>query len=310
MLENSKQYDSTERTGVSLVQYIVSKELGWIFREQFVSDMGVDAHLELVIRGIPTGLLVGAQIKSWRKSNFKETPDSFIYRGSMKHYHYWINHSLPVILIADINDENTTCWVHVTEEKIKKFKKTWTIEIPKRNLFNTSAKRALSLVFAGTDSQKRLRQLSLDAPLIEHLSAGGKLSVELEDWIQKSTPRSNVTIFVKDSKGQEISQQKFFLYHEEKNIVSLARTLFPWADSGLDRTFYIDYFYPGSEYEECYMELHEDGEENIEEILLSSSNIIPYRNVLNEVDLYRFNLSLNELGASSLKVFAYVGGGV
>lgn len=90
------------------MQYIISKELGWIFREQFASDMGVDAHLELVIRGIPTGLLIGAQIKSWRKSNFKEASDSFIYRGKIKNYDYWINNSLPMILIANIHDADIT----------------------------------------------------------------------------------------------------------------------------------------------------------------------------------------------------------
>ena len=45
------RYSTTERIGVNAVEHIVLHELGWIFREQPIVDMGIDAHIERVDDG-------------------------------------------------------------------------------------------------------------------------------------------------------------------------------------------------------------------------------------------------------------------
>jgi hypothetical protein len=51
--------------GVNAVEGVVLKEFGWLFREQAVSDYGIDAHVEEVDSdNKPTGKLVALQIKS------------------------------------------------------------------------------------------------------------------------------------------------------------------------------------------------------------------------------------------------------
>jgi hypothetical protein len=59
------RYSPTERIGVSAIEHVVVSELSWIFREQPIVDMGIDAHIELVDETYrPTGQLIGAQIKT------------------------------------------------------------------------------------------------------------------------------------------------------------------------------------------------------------------------------------------------------
>jgi len=53
----------TERLGVSAVEHYFSSH-GWLFREQFTHDYGIDAQVEIVRDGQPTGALIGIQIKS------------------------------------------------------------------------------------------------------------------------------------------------------------------------------------------------------------------------------------------------------
>ncbi|MDH6630603.1 hypothetical protein M2271_008464, partial [Streptomyces sp. LBL] len=38
-----------DRAGVTRTSYLVATRLGWLFREQETSDVGIDAHLEVVI---------------------------------------------------------------------------------------------------------------------------------------------------------------------------------------------------------------------------------------------------------------------
>jgi hypothetical protein len=54
----------TDREGVAIFQRIVSRDLGWIFREQTVVDQGVDGQVEVAIEGHGTGRLIAVQIKS------------------------------------------------------------------------------------------------------------------------------------------------------------------------------------------------------------------------------------------------------
>ena len=54
----------TERVGVNAVEAIFLNELNWAFREQTVSDYGIDAQVEVMEDGKPTGKLIALQIKS------------------------------------------------------------------------------------------------------------------------------------------------------------------------------------------------------------------------------------------------------
>ena len=52
-----------ERLGVNAVEEAFLK-MGWLFREQPISDFGIDAHAEPTSDDWPTGQLIALQIKS------------------------------------------------------------------------------------------------------------------------------------------------------------------------------------------------------------------------------------------------------
>lgn len=57
----------TDRDGVNAVESIFIRELKWIFREQTISDWGIDAHVEVTNRDEPIGRLLAVQIKSGKR---------------------------------------------------------------------------------------------------------------------------------------------------------------------------------------------------------------------------------------------------
>ena len=68
----SSRYSNTERLGVNETDRIVTKYLGWIFREQPIVDVGLDAIVEQSENGNPMGRFIAVQIKSG-KANFHDS---------------------------------------------------------------------------------------------------------------------------------------------------------------------------------------------------------------------------------------------
>lgn len=146
ILTMSGRYSPTERIGVNAVERIVIQELGWIFREQPIVDVGVDAIIEQCENGNPTGKFIAVQIKSGG-SSFHITDSRLIYYASHIHYHYWLNINIPIILIAYLPNVNQAYWQHISEANFKKSKLRWKIEIPKRLIFDRSSKGKLFNIF-------------------------------------------------------------------------------------------------------------------------------------------------------------------
>lgn len=294
MTENKPRNDNTERIGVNAVEAITIKDFNWIFREQPIQDMGIDAHIELVDDGKPTGKLLAVQIKTGI-SHFNEKEDVLTYYGKLQHLDYWNNHSLPVILIAHLPDEDKTYWVLINEQTIERTKKSWKVDIPKNNIFSETSKNRLSIAFEGSPAQQKLRKLALDEPLMRHIEKGGKVSIELEEWINKSLSRSPVQIYIIDENGDEELAKDLFYYYTGRTLEEFAQEIFPWASISIDINFY-DENQDDEDYE--YAEWKADMNFSERKPLL----IYPYRNACGEVDYYRLELKLNDLGTSFLRV--------
>lgn len=289
------RYSETERIGVSAIESIVARELKWIFREQMIADMGIDAHLELVEDGQPTGKLIGLQIKTG-PGNFTVKNDSLVYYGSIEHREYWLNHSLPVIIVAHLPETGETCWAHVSSKNVELTSKAWKIEIPRNNLFGEAKKRSLTEIFEGPESQQKLRRLAMDEPLMRHINKGGKVSVELEDWVNKSLGRTPVTVYIECEDGSETVQEYGYVFHDRFDIEALTLELFPWSTASIDEEFY-EFNCDQSEDDGAYWEDPDHSPRNI---------FYPYTNACNEVDYYRIKLGLNKIGASYLVISKYL----
>lgn len=133
--------------GVRTVESVICDKIGLIFRRQEKNDLGIDAQIEFLQEDRKgTGRLIAIQIKCG-ESFFKEQNDEgFIYRGEFKHYNYWINHSLPVLLIICHPTTKDSYWVHVTKSNTKLLSKAWKITIPFNNRLDSDSKCELKRI--------------------------------------------------------------------------------------------------------------------------------------------------------------------
>jgi hypothetical protein len=145
---------TAERRGVNAVESIFLNELGWLFREQMVSDFGIDTQVEVVENNEPTGKLIALQIKSGA-SYFRRKGNDFVFYGEKRHLEYWIRHSLPVFLILHDPDRNLVLWQKVERRLANITDKGWSIIVPSANLLNAASKVFLSDGIAHDDESIR-----------------------------------------------------------------------------------------------------------------------------------------------------------
>jgi len=249
--------------------------------------MGIDAHVELVERGNPTGKLAALQIKTGA-SHFNEKKHAFVYYGKNEHLDYWLNHSLPVLFVAHFPSSGVTLWVHVTEKSVVRTKKAWKVEIPKSNIFGTEYANSIAEVFEGTSAQHEMRRLAIDEPMMRHIVDRGRVSVRFEDWINKSLGRTPVEVFVYDENGDEELSREWFLYYRGFGPKGLVEALFPWATAVVDQEFY----------DENSRAIDEDN--GVSYQCDPEEHIYPYDEAAGEVEYYQLKLTLNDLGNAFL----------
>ena len=121
----------TGRLGVICVDRIVTEELGWIFREQPTADYGIDAQIEICEGGRPTGRLIAVQIKSGSSWFARGDAEGFTYTGSLRHLDYWLEHSLPVILVLCDPAERRAYWTPVERGHVRRGGSSWSIRVPR-----------------------------------------------------------------------------------------------------------------------------------------------------------------------------------
>lgn len=156
-------YNNQERLGIHAVAKIFNNEFNWVFRDQPVNDFGIDALVEVTRLSLnfkkllPIGKLIAVQIKSG-KSYFKENMnDYFVFRGLKKHLDYWLNYSIPVILILYDKSADMAYWQIINHSTVISTEKSFKVHIPKKNLLNANNRETLvGISFFKDDYQYRL----------------------------------------------------------------------------------------------------------------------------------------------------------
>lgn len=286
------RYNPTERIGVSQIQSVFSKYYGWIFREQIIGDVGIDAQVEYVQDGNPTGKLLGIQIKTGA-SHFHESEDSFTYYIDETHYLYWMNHSLPVILIGHLPESNYTFWQFVSEENIDRTSTRWKLTIPKsQQLESNYSKERITQIALNNQESEKLMRLKFDKELMVFLQNGGKISVYTMEWLHKSLGRGPFEIILNPGETEEIVRKWHTFYHGK--LLEVLNHYFPWADLSIDQEFYDDKFDEDSVYN------------MFNPNYIHTLQIYPYEVLSGEVGNYRIQLKLNDIGKSFLRMEDYL----
>lgn len=143
------KFDKSEakgRKGIHEVGLAISR-MKWIFRDQPVSDTGIDGHIETCDQNErATGKLIGCQIKSGPSYFGERTASGFVYRGDADHLAYWLGHSLPVIVVL-CKEETAECfWQVINEDTVVRTGKEWKIEVPKSQILREGEKTALQTI--------------------------------------------------------------------------------------------------------------------------------------------------------------------
>lgn len=226
------RYNPTERIGVNAVERIVLEDLKWIFREQPIVDVGIDALIEIVDEGNPTGQFIAAQIKSG-KGNFHQTENSFTYYTSDIHYNYWTKSNLPIILVAYIPDDSSAYWVPILLEKFRRNKRQWRIDIPMKQKLNAHSENRLRSLLDHSNviitneiwTNEKTEELTVKA---ENISKSADLITEITNYLSSlrlSFETANVALNELITQGENIKS-----YQTEKvlNTISASiRTLTP-----------------------------------------------------------------------------------
>ncbi|MBB2924011.1 DUF4365 domain-containing protein [Cellulomonas cellasea] len=127
------------RLGASILGAIVADDLGWLFREQHVSDQGIDAHVEVAENESGTGRLVALQIKSGKSWFREKIPGGWVFRLTDRERRLWLGHALPVIVVLVDTKTKTAYWERITATTVVSTGKRYKILVPDRQTVSEAA---------------------------------------------------------------------------------------------------------------------------------------------------------------------------
>jgi hypothetical protein len=305
--------------GVLAVGKLVEGKLGWIYREQPTCDHGVDAHIEICDEdGKPTGRLLALQIKCGPRYLKEQTPDAYIYRGKTRHLEYWQGHALPVVLILYDDTKDVAYWNVIDPSTVERTERGWKTELPFHNTLGPEAEERLRAMAEGTPYQRRLSALVLAKPWMEMVAAGEAVRLEVQQWVNKSSGRGSLRLFLQEDLERRTSRAKTiqewpFVMFPGLQYRDAMRWLFPWAELQVDLDFYEPYDEEKHD-DACGIWDSEDGcyimhDPEFSEWREGLSTFRPYQVAAGEVAMYRFELSLNEVGRAFLLLDGYLNSG-
>lgn len=134
-----KRFDSTNNIGVSLLNLCFSREIGWIVRNVFEEDMGIDANVEQVKNGRPTARYISVQLKTGLGNVHIDKNGDFIYYLSLVHYEYWMSSSIPVIIALCDPESALIYWEAIRRVNIDKTNSKYKIKIKKEHILSKAS---------------------------------------------------------------------------------------------------------------------------------------------------------------------------
>ncbi len=174
---------SAQRTGsagVTTVAKLVEDELNWRFRRNHQEDdFGIDGYVDIIgAGGSVLGRSFAVQIKTGPSHVAKTTEQGFLLYGELKHLNYFLNSSVPVILIWVDDSASRAWWVHIKPYAVRLTKTGWSVLIPRANLFDASCKADLSIIAGPTNNflplLERARLFMLNSMPLFHFCESGK----------------------------------------------------------------------------------------------------------------------------------------
>jgi hypothetical protein len=281
--------------------------LGWLFREQPTEDYGIDAHAEVVDEDMIRGRLLAFQIKSGA-SWFKEPgPDGWWFRPDAAHVQYWTNHSLPVVVVLYHPETERCHWQLVNRTTLVETSTGgWKLLVPEGQVLDENARRPLQEAAEGDPYVLRVRELQLARRWMEMLAGGTRLVIDIEEWVNKTSGRGSITLGVDNEDGEgPTTLASWGVFLGLASYAEVVPRLFAWADVHVHEETYDQADHEQFE-AECVFYDENDRFERMDYREWAAGrephNLRPYANAAGEVDYWRLELTLNELGRAFLVV--------
>lgn len=304
--------NSTERKGVHYCG-LIAEENNWLFREQPINDIGIDAHMELTE---PTGeskQLLALQIKSGA-SWFKEQKDGcIIFRDiNERQYNYWTKNSLPCIVVLYNPDDKMCIWQKLTTKTIERTSggtgKGFFVKVPLEQVFLSEESNKKLISFTNLPQHITNYNFMLSQKkFMEIIRDGGEVKLHSSEWVNKSSGRGDTELIVDD--GKNVIKYSYPYWFPFTPYTEVFPRLFPWADFSADEDFFEENDL------DRWRELHCYYDEEDDDWLIVGKTFEEFRKGLNpmrsldhsgEIAEYMMVLSLNELGKAFLEVDRFV----
>lgn len=221
--------ERTNRRGVHAVGSIfLGEDFEWFFRSQEVSDVGIDALVEILDNDEPTGKLLALQIKTGQ-SYFRKSGRNYVLNIDDRHMKYWIKYDLPVyIILADLK-KKLFLWQKVERLLCEPTRSGWRLKIPATNVLDANAKHFFER-FTSNDPQSLMRtSFALDRELIEEIEKEGGRSIFVwDEWVNKGLRWRNLRVYIGGDRS--VAPDLTIDYHlAATGLPEVMVKLFPWC---------------------------------------------------------------------------------
>lgn len=303
--------NSTERIGIYHCAEIAERNK-WMFREQPIDDVGIDAHMEFIDDMNPKQL-IALQIKSGASWFKEKRGNSIIFRGiNERQYNYWTMNSLPCIVVLYNPEDGTCIWQKLTTETIERTKdgqgKGFFVKVPLNQVFlNKSSKNTLLSYSNLPQHVQNYNFLLSQKKFMEIIQNGGEVKLYSNEWVNKSSGRGETKLIVND--GNETKEYLYPYWFPFTPYTEVFPKLFPWAHFSVDEEFFEENDMELWKDLHCYYDKEEDEWEVVGDTFEDfRKKLAPMRFIdhAGEVAEYMLVLSLNELGNAFLTVDQFV----
>jgi hypothetical protein len=230
--------DLVSRSGVEAVRLIVVQELGWYPREPVAPDYGVDLYVECAVDGVPDGRMFAVQVKAGGSYFTEQTNTHITYRGGERHLRYWLNHSLPVLLVLYDPRRELAFWQMICPRTVQSTGKGWRVDVPVEQRLGSASAEALRSLAEGENFTRPLNALRADISWMSLIQSGGTVHLEVDEWLNKTSGRGDLRLVGTPAASGAPFTRHRISYFGAADYADVLPQLFPWATVAIDEDFY------------------------------------------------------------------------
>ena len=170
--------------GVALTRFRCGK-IGLIFRDKPTHDYGIDGEIEIIESARATGRLIAVQVKCGPSYFSETTNDAIVYRFNDNHFQYWIEHSIPVVVVLVDPDSEQCFWAHVNSTDALSTGANYKLLVPRTQRLdaeNLDQLKALATPLVSPSAFEKLSEEDVSAGGIRRLSYYVRLQAQSQAW--------------------------------------------------------------------------------------------------------------------------------